>query len=422
MKISRRGILKNPIFKNFFFLAILQGSNYLLPLVLIPYLIKTIGEENFGKVSFAQAIINYLIIVVDYGFNLSATRAISEHHHNKEKVVQIFNEVFFTKIFLTFPTFLFLILIVLIFPKLYQDALLYLSGYLMVVGQVILPVWLFQGLQKMQFLTYANLLGKIITFVCIVVFIKEPQAYRWILFWYGVGSCTSGILSLLIARLYAIRSFFLPSWNSIVVQLKNSWHLFVSMFTISFYTQLHLIILGIFTTDRLVGYYNVADKVVSVLRNFVQVFNQAVYPTLFNSILNKAYVRMFFRKYFLFFMIALGIITLVLYWQSTFIITLLAGTAKAEIINILNILLLAPILIALHLRYGGLLLALKADAVYSKVLLKCSILSVIINSIGVNLGQATGLAVSVVLIEGIILLLFAYTLKRLYSQYFKLSD
>ena len=85
--------IKNKLLTNFFSLSILQALNIFLPLITFPYLIRVLKVENFGIVMFAQSFIYYFSVFVDYGFAYSATREISIHRKNKNKVTEIFSVV-----------------------------------------------------------------------------------------------------------------------------------------------------------------------------------------------------------------------------------------------------------------------------------------------------------------------------------------
>ena len=75
--------LKNDDYKNLLkngtSLGIVQLSNYILPLITLPYLARVLGPDYFGLVMMAQATMIYLTLLTDYGFNLSATQNGKEH-------------------------------------------------------------------------------------------------------------------------------------------------------------------------------------------------------------------------------------------------------------------------------------------------------------------------------------------------------
>jgi PST family polysaccharide transporter len=108
---------KRQLIANFFSLSVLQGANFILPLVALPYLVRILGTESFGIVMFAQAFMMYFIILTDYGFNLSATRAISIHRGNTEKIAEIFTTVMSIKFLLLLVSLLLLSFIIFSFEK-----------------------------------------------------------------------------------------------------------------------------------------------------------------------------------------------------------------------------------------------------------------------------------------------------------------
>src|SRR5207342_3266640 len=138
---------------NFLSLVVLQGVTYVLPLITVPYLFRTLSVEKYGLVNFANAFIQYFIVFTDFGYNLSATKLIAENRDDASKLSRIFNRVMFSKLLLLLIGLLVMAIIVLCFPKFSSDKSLYIYTYGMVVGNVLFPVWFFMGMEKMKFIT-----------------------------------------------------------------------------------------------------------------------------------------------------------------------------------------------------------------------------------------------------------------------------
>ena len=84
--------LKSPMAVNFISLVLLQGVNYLLPLISFPFLFRVLGVERWGLVTFGYSLMQYFVMFTDFGFNLSATKYISQHrsdprHHHRQRHV-----------------------------------------------------------------------------------------------------------------------------------------------------------------------------------------------------------------------------------------------------------------------------------------------------------------------------------------------
>ncbi|WP_299213917.1 oligosaccharide flippase family protein, partial [uncultured Dokdonia sp.] len=135
---------------NYLALLFIQGANILLPLFTLPYLIRTIGTERFGLVMIAQSIGVFLTIVVDFGFNISATREVSLLRKNREKLSQLYWNIFYIKSALVVLAFMVLVLMVITIPRFRSESLVYILSFGMVLGQAIFPTWFFQGIEKMK--------------------------------------------------------------------------------------------------------------------------------------------------------------------------------------------------------------------------------------------------------------------------------
>ena len=94
----------NKLAENITSLISLKGAEYILNFILFPYLVRVLGVERFGAIVFMQSIVQYGIILVDYGFNLTGPRDIARAS-KKEQISQIFSNIMAGKflIFLAVP-------------------------------------------------------------------------------------------------------------------------------------------------------------------------------------------------------------------------------------------------------------------------------------------------------------------------------
>src|SRR5438034_9120456 len=88
------------LFSNFMALSILQGANFLLPVLVMPFVIKKIGADGYGVVAVAQGVMLIFCTVADYGFNLTATRSIALHRGDVKINARLFFTVIACKLFI----------------------------------------------------------------------------------------------------------------------------------------------------------------------------------------------------------------------------------------------------------------------------------------------------------------------------------
>jgi len=287
------------LFSNFISLTILQGTNYLLPLLTLPYLVRVLGPEKYGLIVFAQAFIQYFNILTDYGFNLSATREVSIHRENKEKIFEIFSSVMIIKLGLLTLSFLIMTVVVFSFEKFRKDWSVYYLTFGVVIGQVLFPVWFFQGMERMKYITFLNILAKLIFTVAIFVFIHKASDYIYVPLINSLGFIVAGILALwIVFRNFGI-SFKIPSISEIKRELKEGWYIFISTIGISFYRNFNTFILGLFTNNLIVGYYAIAEKILKAIQGLQVPVGQALFPFLskeFKKFKSKQSIEFLFKN------------------------------------------------------------------------------------------------------------------------------
>ena len=269
---------KKTLLENFISLGALQIVSYVIPLINLPYLFRVLGVERFGIVFFAFAFMAYFIMLTDYGFGLSAVREIAVNRHNKNNLSNIFSAVTFIKICLLLVSFVILSAMIIFIPKLQENWLVFLFSFLMVVGNVIYPVWFFQGIKRKKKITFLNILSKTIFLVLIFIFVKKSDDYIIVPLLNSLGFLVSGVIGMY----FAIKEFdiklYLPKWQSIKKQFKYSSEFFLSRVSVSAYTNTNTFCLGLIGSNIMVGYYVAAEKIYNSMNGIQQPLNQALYP------------------------------------------------------------------------------------------------------------------------------------------------
>ena len=271
---------KKRLLSNFFSLSILQTFTYILPLLTLPYLVRVLGSEKFGLVVFAQAFVIFFNILVDYGFNLSATREISVNRENKEKLTEIFSSVMSIKFILIGISFTILSIIIFSFENFSNNIDLYYLTFLWVIGQALFPIWYFQGLEKMKYITIVNITSKLIFTIAIFIFIQNEADYILVPILNGLGFIIGGILSLWIVHKDFNQKFQIQSFKILIMYFKDSSQFFLSRLSSVGYSNVNTFLAGILLSPVFVTYYYLADKAVSVILTLFSPIVQTIYPYL----------------------------------------------------------------------------------------------------------------------------------------------
>jgi PST family polysaccharide transporter len=263
---------------NFLSLTALQGINYLVPLITFPYLVYTLGIEQFGLFSFIFAFADYGVTIVDYGFELAATKHISANQKNQKKIDEIFSSVMIIKTAMMILFFIFMLLLLTSVDKFSKDLWLYFLAFGLVIGEVLFPVWFFQGIEKMRYITILNALSKGIFAVAIFIFVHSPDDIDLVLMFYSLGSIIAGALAYYIATHKFGVTFSWQSKERLTYYLKDAWYIFTSRIATQLYQRLNIIILGFYVNDTLLGYYSIVIKIIRAGGAILTALPRALYP------------------------------------------------------------------------------------------------------------------------------------------------
>lgn len=273
-------LLRNPRFNvlsvNFIALFSIRSLGYVFPLIVMPYLVRVIGIDNYGLFSSALSVIAFVLIFVDYGFETIATRDVAAFRGSKQRIAQIFSEIFLIKAVLVILGFFVTNLVLAIF---FPSRLDMIICYGVVVGQALSPTWLFRGFEDMKFVAFSDFFSKLIFFALVVTFVKSPLHYDLVLAFYSVSFIVSGGVTQLIAlRRYSLKIIPFPR-SEILYYLNSGFQVLSSrIFVLLYSPEMYIILLSVLATSDVVGVYSIAAKIIAVLANIFGMLSEVLLP------------------------------------------------------------------------------------------------------------------------------------------------
>lgn len=393
--------------KNISALSILQLFNYGLPLITIPYLTRVLGFELLGVLAIAAAINNYFLIIIDYGFGLSATRSISRSIGDVKKISLIFVNVITIKLVLIVFSLIVVIFIVEFIPYLEKYRSVIYWGYLVVAAQSLIPIWYFQGIEEFKYILYISVFGKIITTLMIFTFVVSSDDYTKVPMITGVVSFFIFIFVLVYVYIKHGLKFKAPLISDMKREIIFGFHVFLSRVGVNFYTGNNVIVLGYITNDIVVGYYSLAERIILPIIGLSQPVLQAVYPY-FIRVCDQSRVEFFsiFKKVTIALIVTFSMLSIIVFIFGGELVFLLSGDDSKEAALIFQYLAVVIAFGALGPHYSNGLLVLGIDRMMTKVVFVTMLLNLILIYPLVELYSGLGLAVTTIIVYVFHALLF----------------
>ena len=202
----RRGILPNVLA-----LYGVQAGRKLLPLLSIPYLARVLGPGGWGTVAFVQAMAEFLVIIIEFGFNISATREVARNRDNPQECGRVMAGVLGAQAMLAAAGLAVALIAAQFLPVVSNHPRLLIAGLAYAVGQGFAPLWFFQGLERMRLSAGLELTGKILSLIGIFVFVHSPADNWKVLALAAVAPALTTAVGLALA--YRTIPIHLPTWG-----------------------------------------------------------------------------------------------------------------------------------------------------------------------------------------------------------------
>ena len=328
-------------------MGVLQVANYLIPFLVLPIISRILGASLFGSVSYAQNIVTYLTLLINYGFEYSATRQISIAREDKTKTDAIFWSVIAAKGMLLILSFAILAVLPFCMERVACDPKLYIYTALANIGIVFFPTWYLQGVQQMDKMAWANFFTKLLGAVLVLSLVREASAYRL----YPLLMSASSILIGIGAMIYVIRHFGISrpvlSRQTLREVMQAGAPIFLNNVFVALYTTANMTILGMYAADDVIGYFSGAQRLIQAL-NMVVVMpvSMAVFPEISRRFAqSKAQGAKFLKQVLLLAGAAAAAVSLITFLCAPLMIRIMYGAGFAPSIELLKWLSPIPFLV-----------------------------------------------------------------------------
>ena len=388
-----------------------QFANYFLPILMVPFLIRALGLDLYGSFAILYAILSFLNLMVEYGFNVLATKDVALMQNNESKISQYFSNVMFTKLSIFILILLLSFICLIAFEsKLFTHYYLLLPALL---GNLLIPQWLFQGLEKVLFASLVNLVTKTIFFLLIIFTVLSPNDFTLLLLLFTSGAILSGILCFI----YAVYRFKIklqyPNLNACKILLKNGFPLAISAFSTQGYSSLLVVILGQSFNHGVVGLYSSVERVSQLLKAIFIPFSQSLIPYTSKIVKYEANFKCKIIKPFVIplMMIMLLVIIMICFEQHIFDI-LSVDMSQLSNINFYYFLLIGVIFTAIGNIFGvHYLINSGKQNIFGRVILLVGLVSIVLALLlipiyGINAAAFISMAAEAIIAFGFLCIVF----------------
>lgn len=325
----------NVVAHNTAYLSVLEILKMVMPFVALPYLISTVGAEKYGLVVFAQAIISYFIVLVNFGLDVSAVRNVSVNRGDQSKLNEVVSSVLIIKTFLFVLSFLILTGLLLFSERLRENSVLFFLSFLSCLSEILFPVWFYQGVEKMRYITLIRFTSILFYTVTVFIFIKGKNDYLLIPLLQSLGWLFSGIISIFMLIKIEKVSLFIPSFSLVKSYFVESIPFFISRVSVVINNSMAKTVCGIFFSMSEVAAFDLAQKMATTALVPLQMLNQALFPHI-----AKTLDRKFVNKCFRLIMLVTLFIIIAVYILAPIGVNILSDGELPNAVDILRVLIL----------------------------------------------------------------------------------
>lgn len=266
------------VFKNFISLTFSNSISKVAGLFTVVYLARILGPGDFGSINFALALVSYFAILAHLGLGTLGTRELAQRAGDRGAYI---NSLVSIKILLGTAAFALLGIFVFFMkqtPDMKQLTLFY--GLTLFTSNVLPFDWVFQGIEKMEYLGAASVIQSLVYLAVIFLLVKScsdlpvipfillaAQGASVLFLFFSYRRLSPGYVfrfAPVISKEIFLQTLPIAAWVIMTIVILNSG----------------VTILGFLKGTEEVGYFSAAYKIVWIFVEALGAYASAIFPTI----------------------------------------------------------------------------------------------------------------------------------------------
>jgi O-antigen/teichoic acid export membrane protein len=413
-----KAIIKNKPLFNLLIYGVGQGFNLITPLLVLPYLTDTCGQNGLGRIGIGMALSFILIVIIDYGSDIVGVKNVAVNRDNKHELSKILSTAYACRFILLAAVVAVMCLAYLFIPYFSKEKELYLLGLSILLGQCISPTWVLQGLENFKAITVITIVSKIVYVAGIFYFVQAEADYIYVNLLWGIGM----ILPNGAAFIYLRNKYNLSVKNTSLKEISNFLTGYFTMFSSQLFMSLQLYIpimlIGFFIGDTMAGRYRIIDQVVVIFKTYIFLFFNYLYPRVCYLLeKNTKEAMRFWRLYNAANFAFIAVCMAVLYVMANMVVKYftknsVTNEALTEIAGLLRVAVFIPLAMAVSIPLKQLVLGKNYQQFYVKLTMVMVAVNIILMAVLLRYFNIYGVLASLIVTELVTALFYAMVIKR----------
>ena len=252
------------------------------PLLTAPYVSRVLGANGVGVYSYYHSIAIYFVYFAMLGLLNYGNRTIAKVREDKVLLNRTFSEIYTLQLITSFVVLLVYVVFTCFIVN--ENKLVALILIFHVISAIFDVSWLFFGLEEFKITSIRQMIIKIATLIVIFTTVKtRDDLWKYALIM-SMGYLISALSlwGLVWKRVSLVRI----DVHALLKHLKPCLILFIPIIATSIYRQMDKIMVGFFSGMLQVGYYENAEKMISISLGIISAFSAVFLPKISNLLSN----------------------------------------------------------------------------------------------------------------------------------------